>query len=140
MFVLTLIAFSSRHTRYQPQPIDDIEDENSMEFDEENGLPDPVLPEPEFEANAVPESHTYMLKLVNQERSKRSLRTLSYSSKLSSIVKVHNDKMIKGTVAFGHDGFNSRAKQSGSSYCVKMLHIAMLLPGKTLLNNFMTCG
>ena len=122
MFVLTLLAFTSRRVRYQIQPVDEYEKENDY------GLIDPVLPEendgelidpilPEDNAAWEAQAHQTMLQYVNEERSKRGLRTLKMNTKLSNIVKPHNNGMIKGTVAFGHDGFESRARQSGSYYC-----------------------
>ena len=70
-------------------------------FDEaKNGLAPPITfngfdeNSEEYDENGIPSAHQKSLTLVNKDRSKQKLSALKYSSKLSDIVKVHNNNMI----------------------------------------------
>ena len=110
MLALLLLSYANKRNVYNRFDEDESFEESNEEFSENEGLVPPVV------TNGIPATHSLMLKLVNQERSKKKLNSLSYSQKLSTIVKSHNDGMISGKVKFGHDGFNSRYKKSGMSY------------------------
>lgn len=49
-----------------------------------------------------------VLKLINQERAKRKLSALILWDNLNDLAKSHSQKMAKGLVPFGHDGFEKR--------------------------------
>lgn len=55
-----------------------------------------------------------ILKYINQYRSQRGLNALVLNDDLNTIAYSHSSGMSRGSVAFGHDGFNDRMAKARS--------------------------
>lgn len=77
------------------------------------------------------------LNYTNKYRLKNNLNTLEFSEELSQIAEVHNNDMMEGKTAVGHEGFKERCSLIGKKFVRASENCAMYVgPREHLLTLF----